>query len=1206
MAPTPGIPLLHRARRGLGRFERSAWFRPVVVVLTVCLFGLAMGVITRQQRAELESQIVGRDADLLQAVARLHLQMALAESGTNRVEETTLFNAVLKTSSLAGVIGARLFTADGEFSTSFPINVAEARLAPADLESLRAGRPIARFRPDAPLEDLFFDAAADPAQSGRRIPMLDVAIPLIAGPGGGSPPAGYALFTIEGHTVEGEFRRLRQGLLRRAAMVFGVAAAAIGLALMWAFGRLQAVNRTLLERTSRLQRANQELALSAKTSALGSVAAHLVHGMKNPLFGLQAIASERSREETEDRGEDWRVVSAAAERLQTLITETVSILGEEESTDRYEVPLGEILDQFRRKFDAPARASGILLEVDGTLAGRTDNRTASLLGLILANLAQNALQATARGMRVALQVVVDGEGVDFRVSDQGTGIPEGLRGSLFVPCRSTKPGGSGIGLAISRQLALHLGAELRLVQTGPTGSVFSLRLPLECLRLESAPPAAGPRRIIPLGMVAAGLGALGLLAGAAPLSAQSPRWRWANPTPHGNHVYDMVSNLGVTVQVGDRGQAHASADLAAWEPLDTGTTNALLATVFQGDRLFITGERGTVLFADSLDEIQAGRLDIATDDWLEGVASSGSRLIAAGDNAALYISDDSGTNWTRKTVQFSNWLTGITYGSTKGFLVVGEDGFAAISSNGNSWNPQKTGVTNTFFRARFLNNTYFAVGTRGALLSSPDGQKWTVLPTGVTNSLFDIAWNGSSYLLVGDGEVLVASAPTAWTNTRGVGRPVPPPRWTYYAATWEGAEYLLAGRTGMIVHGYSTNGVAGDLNLAWETHSDPVRNWLWDVTRVSGRYVVVGDLGTLMTSGDGFAWSLELPPNVATNVLMLGVGGDTNTLVAVGSRGTALYSTRSFTNVVSTNQVIVGINTTNTVVSTNLVNTLGIFWAAAAASGTTNDLAAAVRFRGGSLVAVGGHGAVVRSDDEGRTWTPLPRPADVFLSGLAVFHDTLVAVGDRGTILTSTNATNWVAHPSGTTNWIFRVRALEETLVAVGEGGVVLSSPDALAWRAESSGTTRWLNDVTSVAEPVPAWYAVGVQGTVLVKTNGGGWAPADSITQRSLYGISHNETGQLVTVGIEGAILRTQLTLPQDPISFLSFDSQTNRLTFLMTGVTGQRFALDRTDDVSSPTNWILGPTLEFLDPSGTLLYVEDQGTNIPPAREFRARQVH
>ena len=58
-----------------------------------------------------------------------------------------------------------------------------------------------------------------------------------------------------------------------------------------------------------------------------------------------------------------------------------------------------------------------------------------------------------------------------------------------------------------------------------------------------------------------------------------------------------------------------------------------------------------------------------------------------------------------------------------------------------------------------------------------------------------------------------------------------------------------------------------------------------------------------------------------------------------------------------------------------------------------------------------------------------------------------------------------------------------------------MSSPDALAWRAESSGTTRWLNDVTSVAEPVPAWYAVGVQGTVLVKTNGGGWTPADSIT---------------------------------------------------------------------------------------------------------------
>jgi C4-dicarboxylate-specific signal transduction histidine kinase len=67
------------------------------------------------------------------------------------------------------------------------------------------------------------------------------------------------------------------------------------------------------------------------------------------------------------------------------------------------------------------------------------------------------------------------------VADEGPGIPEELRPKLFAPCRTTKPGGSGIGLAISQQLAHHLGAELELKQTGPAGAVFTLTLPAALL-----------------------------------------------------------------------------------------------------------------------------------------------------------------------------------------------------------------------------------------------------------------------------------------------------------------------------------------------------------------------------------------------------------------------------------------------------------------------------------------------------------------------------------------------------------------------------------------------------------------------------------------------------------------------------------------------------------------------------------------------------
>ncbi len=65
----------------------------------------------------------------------------------------------------------------------------------------------------------------------------------------------------------------------------------------------------------------------------------------------------------------------------------------------------------------------------------------------------------------------------MEVQDEGTGVPPGIAARLFTPCSSTKQGGSGIGLAISHQLARHLGAELDLKQSSPQGCIFRLVLP---------------------------------------------------------------------------------------------------------------------------------------------------------------------------------------------------------------------------------------------------------------------------------------------------------------------------------------------------------------------------------------------------------------------------------------------------------------------------------------------------------------------------------------------------------------------------------------------------------------------------------------------------------------------------------------------------------------------------------------------------------
>ncbi|MGY8687440.1 MAG: sensor histidine kinase, partial [Verrucomicrobiales bacterium] len=63
-----------------------------------------------------------------------------------------------------------------------------------------------------------------------------------------------------------------------------------------------------------------------------------------------------------------------------------------------------------------------------------------------------------------------------KVRDLGKGIPKELQERLFVPKRSGKDQGAGIGLVIAAQLARQIGGELRLEETGLTGTCFSMTM----------------------------------------------------------------------------------------------------------------------------------------------------------------------------------------------------------------------------------------------------------------------------------------------------------------------------------------------------------------------------------------------------------------------------------------------------------------------------------------------------------------------------------------------------------------------------------------------------------------------------------------------------------------------------------------------------------------------------------------------------------
>ncbi|MBN2507540.1 MAG: HAMP domain-containing histidine kinase [Verrucomicrobia bacterium] len=445
----------------------------LVVGLALAILAVAIGLTTWQVRAGIRQQIARRDGEVLHAVVLREYESDVAQGLAGPISDVgSQLNAVLRSSQLKGVLGIRLFDARGRFVEAFPPYVREGTLDPPDLPALNRLRPVCHFRPHQPARTLFF-AESESAVEGDRLPVLEVQVPLHAS--GDRRAAGIAQFLLEGHSIALEYRRLDRQLMGQALLVFAVGGGFLAAGMCWAFRRLRAAQRLLEERSENLLRANRELALAAKTSALGAVTAHLIHGLKNPLAGLQHFMKAHGTGTDEEAAADWEQAVALTRRMQGMINQIVTVLREDQTGVAYEISVRELLDLVRQQVDPMTHTAQVGLVVESGIDRDLPSRTAHLAALILANLAQNAIEASPRGGTVSITTPGPADPLTFEVRDEGPGFPEGQ--SPFVPCRSAKEGGCGIGLALSKQLANHLGAALELKTPAARGCVFVLRFP---------------------------------------------------------------------------------------------------------------------------------------------------------------------------------------------------------------------------------------------------------------------------------------------------------------------------------------------------------------------------------------------------------------------------------------------------------------------------------------------------------------------------------------------------------------------------------------------------------------------------------------------------------------------------------------------------------------------------------------------------------
>jgi len=463
--------------------SRRAFGMGIAIALGVLLVTILSGLVF--VRELVREQIIQRDADAIHAVILME-QLDIAPS--NGIEVRTAaqigFDSAVRASRLRGVLGIRFYDIKGDFNDTFPATIMPLPLEPEALESIRTMKPHSRFIPSTPLDSVFIYLPQFSAGRISNIPTLQVTVPLHQRDT--RKLSGVAQFIIEGQSVSGEFARLDLRLIQIAATTFTISGTLLVVMLWPAFRRVQKLNRTLAMHGKRLQRANDELALTARISAVGAISAHLMHGLKNPLASLSQFVSRNDFGTTETDQQDWQDALTASRRMQSLVEHTLEVLCDDRGDPTYELTVTELGDDVQKRVIplAARRKIRVSFQAEGNCT--LSSRTANLVSLILVNLLENAIEATSPGGMVSLSVSRSGELLCFRVSDEGAGFPDSRRDHLFLPGKSSREGGSGIGLAISKQIAEFLDAKLELESTSPEGCVFLLELPMSVCQ---EPPA---------------------------------------------------------------------------------------------------------------------------------------------------------------------------------------------------------------------------------------------------------------------------------------------------------------------------------------------------------------------------------------------------------------------------------------------------------------------------------------------------------------------------------------------------------------------------------------------------------------------------------------------------------------------------------------------------------------------------------------------
>lgn len=241
------------------------------------------------------------------------------------------------------------------------------------------------------------------------------------------------------------------------------------------FGKVaQAINR-MADRRGALE---TTLRRQDRLAALGRVVAGVAHEIRNPLNSLLLTLEllERRIRKGSLSGDEVQEAIHEVDRLERILTRLLAF-GRPDLEKRQIQHLQPLIERATRIVQSQAQSKHVEITVPAAALDQIEiDADALAIEQVLINLLLNAIDASPNRGTISVATAAERHQLRIAIHDEGPGIPHSIRDYLFDPYFTTKENGTGLGLAVSREIVRHHGGTLEF-ESSEQGTTFVLILP---------------------------------------------------------------------------------------------------------------------------------------------------------------------------------------------------------------------------------------------------------------------------------------------------------------------------------------------------------------------------------------------------------------------------------------------------------------------------------------------------------------------------------------------------------------------------------------------------------------------------------------------------------------------------------------------------------------------------------------------------------